>query len=151
MTPSEPPNPLVTASAITEPRDNVESTLRAIFRDHLRLSLLPGAGEPEGEEELEDSDAEEGGTGTLAERLDRVEGLLTTLLEQRTIKDWYTTAEVAEIVGKAEFTVREWCRLGRLQAQKRRSGRGAFPAWVIAQQELLRFQREGLLPIRKLP
>jgi len=81
------------------------------------------------------------------ERLDKVESLLSELLRQRTVKEWYTTDEVAEIVGKAEFTVREWCRLGRIRAEKRRSGRGAFPAWVISHQELLRYQRDGLLPL----
>ena len=62
------------------------------------------------------------------------------------MKDWYTTEEVAKILGKAEFTVREWCRNGRVKAEKRMSGRGAFSTWVISHQELLRYQREGLLP-----
>jgi hypothetical protein len=145
MAPTEPLNPLVAASATTEPRYSVESALRAVFRNHLRLTFVPGAGVAEGEEELEDSDAEEGGADTLAERLDRIEGLLTAILEQRTIKDWYTTAEIAEIVGKAEFTVREWCRMNRITAEKKGSGRGKHQAWVISHAELLRIQREGLL------
>jgi hypothetical protein len=52
-------------------------------------------------------------------------------------------------VGKAEFTVREWCRHGRIKAEKRLSGRGAHPSWVVSHVELLRFQREGLLPIQR--
>ncbi len=80
----------------------------------------------------------------LERRLDRIEGMLTALVERQAVKDWYTTDEVARIVGKAEFTVREWCRLGRVQAEKRRSGRGAFPAWVVSHDELARYQREGL-------
>src|SRR5262249_31705329 len=71
--------------------------------------------------------------------------LLNVLVQQRNIKDWYTTAEAAQLLGKAEFTVREWCRLGRIRAEKRRSGRGAFPAWVISHDELSRYEREGLL------
>jgi hypothetical protein len=82
-------------------------------------------------------------------RLERIEAALSLLIEQRTVKDWYATDEVARLVGKAEFTVREWCRLGRIRAEKRMSGRGAFPAWVISHQELLRYQREGLLPLRR--
>jgi hypothetical protein len=54
---------------------------------------------------------------------------------------------LARLLGKAEFTVREWCLLGRIRAEKRQSGRGAFPAWVIAHEELLRYQKEGLLPL----
>src|SRR5271155_2571405 len=82
----------------------------------------------------------------LIERLDRIEAALKVLTERQVAKDWYTTEEFARLVGKAEFTVREWCRHGRVRAEKRMSGRGAFSAWVISHQELLRFQKEGLLP-----
>jgi hypothetical protein len=84
----------------------------------------------------------------LDRRLDKVEALLEELVRQKTVKEWYSTAEVAEMLGRAEFTVREWCRLGRVRAEKRMSGRGAFPAWVISHDELQRYQREGLLPTR---
>ena len=83
---------------------------------------------------------------TIDERLDRIEARLKSLAERERIKDFYTTDEIARLVGKREFTVREWARLGRIHAQKRRSGRGAFASWVITHQELLRYQREGLLP-----
>ena len=82
----------------------------------------------------------------LAERLEKIESLLARLLQQRTIKDWYAIAEVAELLGKAEFTVREWCRLGRIHAQKRPCGRGRSHEWMIAHDELLRIQNQGLLP-----
>jgi hypothetical protein len=81
------------------------------------------------------------------ERLCRIEQVLAILVERQTVKDWYTTDEFAKLVSKAEFTVREWCRNGRVKAEKRRSGRGAFAAWVISHEELLRYQREGLLPV----
>lgn len=82
----------------------------------------------------------------LLERLERIEASLTLLLSRNTVKDFYSTGEVAEILTKAEFTVREWCRLGRVHAEKRLGGRGNSQEWVIAHQELLRIQREGLLP-----
>jgi hypothetical protein len=82
----------------------------------------------------------------LMQRLDRIEASLAELLRQRTVKEYYSTDEFAKIVGKAEFTCREWCRLGRVRAQKRFSGRGKYCAWVIPHDELLRYQREGLLP-----
>jgi len=88
------------------------------------------------------------GIHEVLERLEKVETLLTDLVQQHTAKEWYTTAEVAKSLGKSEFTVREWARLGRVRAEKRRSGRGAIPAWVISHAELLRYQREGLLPVR---
>jgi hypothetical protein len=71
------------------------------------------------------------------------------LVTQRTIKDWYRTEELAQLLNKAEFTVREWCRHGRVNAQKQGSGRGKHQAWVIAHEELLRIEKEGLLPIRE--
>jgi hypothetical protein len=83
------------------------------------------------------------------ERLGRVEALLGELLRQRAVKDWYSTDEVAEILGKARFTVREWCRLGRVRCQKRNDGHGKHRAWVLPHEELLRIQREGLLPPEK--
>ena len=82
----------------------------------------------------------------LLERLDKIEALLATLVEQRTIKEWYSTAEVAEIVGKAEFTVREWCRLGRVHAEKKKCGRGSTSEWIVSHAELTRIRNEGLLP-----
>jgi hypothetical protein len=82
---------------------------------------------------------------SIEERLDRIESLLAALVERQQVREWYTTEEFALIVGKAEFTVREWCRHGRITAKKRLSGRGAFAAWVISHEELLRYQREGLL------
>lgn len=84
------------------------------------------------------------------DRLDRrFDEVLDLLLKQRTVKDFYTTAEVAEIAGKAEFTVREYCRLGRMRGEKRACGRGQHPAWVVSHAELTRFRNEGLLPIRR--
>jgi hypothetical protein len=67
--------------------------------------------------------------------------------ERQRVRDYYSTAEVAEILGKAEFTVREWCRLGRVRAEKKQSGRGKHPFWVISDAELKRIQKEGLLPL----
>jgi hypothetical protein len=86
---------------------------------------------------------------SIEERLEKIEAMLTVLVEQQTVREWYATDEFALLVSKAEFTVREWCRHGRISAEKRMSGRGAFPAWVISHQELLRYQREGLLPLRR--
>jgi len=82
----------------------------------------------------------------LLARLTKIETLLASLVEQRTIKEWYSTAEVATILGKAEFTVREWCRLGRVHAEKKKSGRGATSEWIISHAELSRVRNEGLLP-----
>lgn len=81
--------------------------------------------------------------------LDTFQAMLAALLERETMRDWYTTEQFASVVGLAEFTVREHCRLGRLNAEKRRSGRGAYCSWVISHQELKRYQQHGLLPPRK--
>lgn len=84
----------------------------------------------------------------ISERLERIETLLESLLEERTAKEWYSTSETAKILGKSEYTVREWCRLGRIHASKRQYARGAYPEWRISQEELTRIKNEGLLPLR---
>ena len=83
----------------------------------------------------------------LEKRLDRIEVLLFSLVEQESKKEYYTTAEVAKILARAEFTVREWCRLGRIWAEKRQCGRGASKEWMISNEELTRIRNEGLLPL----
>jgi hypothetical protein len=79
-------------------------------------------------------------------RLARIETMLESLARQRTVKEWFTTEEVAATMGKAAFTVREWCRHGRVAAEKRECGRGKSKEWIISRNELMRIQAEGLLP-----
>jgi hypothetical protein len=83
---------------------------------------------------------------TLEERLEKIEALLAVLVEREQVRDWYTTEEFARLVGRDRFTVREWARQHRIQAAKKRSGRGAYAQWVVSHDELLRYRREGLLP-----
>lgn len=82
----------------------------------------------------------------LSNRLDRIEATLQALVKLKTVKDWYTTDEVGEILRKAPFTVREWCRNGRVNATKRECGRGGSREWIISHDELVRIQNDGLLP-----
>lgn len=82
----------------------------------------------------------------LLERLARIEAVLETLVRQRTVKDWYSTDEVAKLLGKRPFTVREWCRLGRIAAEKRAYRRGKSAEWMISNRELERVRNEGLRP-----
>lgn len=70
------------------------------------------------------------------------------LVKRQVVKEWYSTEETGKILGKAEFTVREWRRHGCIRAEKRRSGRGKFCSWAIAQEVLLHIQRESLLPAK---
>ena len=111
---------------------------------------LPMPDDPAGDHQLLAQAAER--QKLLAERLDvvlarleRIEAALDLLVRQRRFKEWYSTSEVAQLLDKAEFTVREWCRQGRIHAEKKGSGRGKHPAWVISHVELQRIQKEGLL------
>ncbi|MBN9521541.1 hypothetical protein J0H58_23980 [bacterium] len=83
-------------------------------------------------------------------RLARIELLLAALVEQKTVKEWYSTAELAKLLSRAEFTVREWCRLGRIRAEKRKCGRGPASEWMVSHEELTRVRNEGLLPDQRL-
>jgi hypothetical protein len=85
------------------------------------------------------------------ERLDRgferLEAMIETLLEQQKVKDWYTTAEVAKTLCKSDYTVREWCRQGRICAKKKPCGRGKGGEWLVSHDELTRLRNEGILPV----
>ena len=61
-------------------------------------------------------------------------------------REFYSTVEFAGLVGRSEYTVREWCRLGRIEAEKAESGRGDAKSWKIPASELLRYHNHGLLP-----
>lgn len=87
------------------------------------------------------------GAVSFDERLRRIESLLQQLVMERDERAHYSTAEVAKRIGKAEFTFREWCRLGRILANKRSCGRGSSLEWMISREELDRIQAEGLLPV----
>jgi len=82
----------------------------------------------------------------LIERLERIEACLELLVRQRRVQDWYDTRKVAEILDRSPYSVREWCRLGRVHAEKRACGRGTSKEWMISHAELERIKSEGLLP-----
>jgi hypothetical protein len=84
-------------------------------------------------------------TAAIENRLAKIEAILAALVERQLVKEFYEIEEFAKLVGKAAFTCREWARLGRIQAQKKNSGRGPYARWVVSHDELLRYQREGLL------
>ncbi len=89
----------------------------------------------------------------LAERLGRIEvgldDVRRAVVERPPSKDWYTPDEVAKLLGKSKLTVREYCRLGRINAKKRKAGRGLSQEWAISSVEVDRIRNEGLLPLRK--
>ena len=107
--------------------------------DHLPIAESAGRAE---------RDAVDESPPSIRELLMRVESMLCELLEHQPPREWYSTDQFAKEVGLAEVTVRGHCRLGRLNAEKQKSGRGAHASWVLSRVELLRYQREGLLPTR---
>ena len=86
----------------------------------------------------------------LTDRLDMIEQLLREIHSNaptnRFSKDWFTIAESAEMLNRAEFTVREWCRNGRVNARKRSTGRGRTLEWMLSRKEIERIMNCGLLP-----
>ena len=83
----------------------------------------------------------------LEERLARIEHLLTKPTRGEPFrKEWFTVPEAAQLLGKQPFTIREWCRLCRIEAKKRQCGRGRTSEWVISSAEIERYLNEGLLP-----
>jgi hypothetical protein len=89
------------------------------------------------------------GFNLLVERLDRIESTVTAILNKQKVQEWYTTKDIALMFDKAEHTVREWCRNGRIHAEKQGSGRGASQAWVVSHAGVQSYQKVGLLPPKK--
>jgi len=85
---------------------------------------------------------------SIDEKLEELRAMVLMLVERQMVKDHYEIEEFARLTGKAPFTCREWARLGRIRAEKKLSGRGAYARWVVPHSELLRYQKEGLLPLR---
>ena len=65
-------------------------------------------------------------------------------------KQWYSTAEVAAMLGRSSYSVQRWCRLQRIQARKRACGRGNQQEWEIHGDEITRYLNHGLLPVVKM-
>ena len=65
---------------------------------------------------------------TIDEKLEKIEAMLLILVERQKVREWYSVDEFAQTVGRSEFTCREWCRNGRIKAEKKHSGRGAHTA-----------------------
>ncbi|MGQ0431793.1 MAG: helix-turn-helix domain-containing protein [Microthrixaceae bacterium] len=84
----------------------------------------------------------------LAEMDGRIRALGDQVSCQQTRQEWYSIAEASKQLGKAEFTVREWCRLRRINAHKRECGRGGKREWMISHDELERIRHKGLLPVK---
>lgn len=81
----------------------------------------------------------------LAHRVHHLERKIDALLVGRVEKSVYSTEEVALLVRRASWTVREWCRHGRVRAKKH----PGTDKWFISAEELRRVQTEGLLPAAK--
>ena len=84
----------------------------------------------------------------LDERLARIEDLLSKPSNGKEFrKDWFTVPEAAEMLEKQPYTIREWCRLGRIEAKKRECGRGRTSEWVISKEAIERYLNDGLSPL----
>jgi len=59
----------------------------------------------------------------------------------------YTVEEAASLMGRSPYTVREWCRHGRIHASKRPEKRGGAELWNVSADEVTRVKNEGLLPL----
>ena len=64
-------------------------------------------------------------------------------------RDFFSPNEFAKLVNRRPFSVREWCRLGRIRARKRAVGRGGKLEWEIPVEELHRYRNRGLLPLER--
>jgi hypothetical protein len=116
------------------------NTTRTDFGSHSRSATsFQNQGEPEDLVHI---------LGLIANRLATLEHVVIEIHEivqgQHFEKEWYTTAELSEILGKSQFTVQErWCNQGRIECDKDPdSGK-----WRIPGHEVRRLRAGcGLLP-----
>jgi hypothetical protein len=87
----------------------------------------------------------------LALRQEKLEALVVEvhagMAKPELVKDLYSISEAAELLGRRPYTIRNWCRLQRIHAEKTHSGRGVDPEWRISREEIIRIRNEGLLPV----
>lgn len=84
------------------------------------------------------------------EILRRSESLLNDLADSAVTREWYTVLQLAERWDKSTYTIADWCRTGRLLAERANSGHGPHKSWRIAHEEVRRYEREGLRPVNAL-
>jgi Helix-turn-helix domain len=88
---------------------------------------------------------------SLSEGMRRLESEVSAIrglpAAQQAPRTFYSVDEVATILGKSAYTVREWCRNGQVTAIKRAERRGAGTLWSISAEEVARYKNGGLLPL----
>ena len=88
----------------------------------------------------------------IEKKLDSILGLLesrpaTMTLPEVAPRSFYKVEEVAKILDRTPYSVREWCRHGRIHAKKQSASFRGAERWQIAAEELNRYRNFGLLPI----
>ncbi len=76
----------------------------------------------------------------------RLVELVESLLKQSKLtiqKEAYTTKEVAERLERAEWTVRQWCNLGKVPEAYKVHGKGRNGEWRIPHEAVVRIQNKG--------
>jgi hypothetical protein len=77
----------------------------------------------------------------LEARLSGIELMLARIYESlsapKPVREWYTVEEVARMLKKTPYTVREWCRERRINATKRPEKRGGAELWNCLSAHLL--------------
>jgi hypothetical protein len=87
-------------------------------------------------------------SAAIVEYLKEIQQAINELKEKEIVREVYSVEEFSKLIGREVFTTREYCRLNRVNAKKKLSGRGRSLEWVITHQELLRYRAEGLLPLQ---
>ena len=88
---------------------------------------------------------------TLREVKPLLDDLRVLMAAPAVAREWYDVEEAAKLLGKRPYTVREWCRHGRINARKRSERRGGAELWNISAAEIARIRDEGLLPVSGRP
>jgi excisionase family DNA binding protein len=90
---------------------------------------------------------------TLTDKVDEILARLRTneaglqeLHTERAAKEWYGTAEIASLLNRSDYTIREWCRKKQIPAEKTANGRD----WIVSHETLIRLKNREL-PLPEYP
>jgi hypothetical protein len=84
---------------------------------------------------------------TLARLEAKVDELIRLIKNPEPIRTHYNLVELAKLLDLKPGTLRIWCRMGRINAERRAERAGGSKQWRVSLEEVARYQNDGLLEI----
>lgn len=84
----------------------------------------------------------------VVELMQHIDKLYERIGEQNSeLPEALSVEQAADYLGRRPYTVRQWCRNGRIKACRAQSGKGPYKEWRISKESIEYYQANGLLPL----